>query len=94
MSDHIPTGNKERQEMKAMLAEMTNCMQRMDDEREQLKDIAKAAEEKFGIKTKIVRKLATTMYKHNYADVQAENEHFETLYETLVEGKKNSSETE
>lgn len=94
MSDQIPAGNKERQEMKAMLAEMTNCMQRMDDEREQLKDIAKAVEEKFGIKTKIVRKLATTMYKHNYADVQAENEHFETLYETLVEGKKSTQDSE
>lgn len=87
-TDYIPTDPKERQAMKSMLVEMTNSMQRMDDEREQMKDIAKACEEQFEIKTKIFRKLATTMYKHNYADLQSENEHFETLYETLVEGKK------
>lgn len=89
MSDNaIPTNATERQELKTMLAEITRCMQRMDDERESIKDIAKAAEDKFGIKAKLVRKLATTMYKHNYADIQAENEHFEFLYESLVEGKK------
>lgn len=85
---------QDRKEFKTMLAEMTKCMQRMDDERENMKDIAKAAEDKFGIKTKIVRKLATTMYKHNYADVQAENEHFEYLYEALVEGRKNKQAEE
>lgn len=85
---------QDRKEFKTMLAEMTKCMQRMDDERENMKDIAKAAEDKFGIKTKIVRKLATTMYKHNYADVQAENEHFEYLYEALVEGRKSKQAEE
>ena len=84
----IPTSDKDRQELKVMLAEMTKAMGRIDDEREQITDIAKAAEEKFGIKKKIVRRLAMTMYKHNYADLQAENEHFEFLYETLIEGRK------
>ena len=79
---------KDRQKLKALLAEMTQCMQRIDDEREAMKDIAKAGEEQFSVKTKLIRKLATTMYKHNYADLQAENEHFELLYESLVEGKK------
>lgn len=83
-----PSNPKDRQELKTMLAEMTNSMRRIDDEREQITDIAKAAEEKFEIKRKLIRKLATTMYKHNYADLQAENEHFEFLYEALVEGKK------
>lgn len=84
----IPTNPADRAELKTMLAEMTNAMRRIDDEREQIKDIAAAAEEKFEIPKKLVRKLATTMYKHNYADLQSENEHFEFLYEALVEGKK------
>jgi hypothetical protein len=84
----IVSNPKDRQELKLILAEMTNCMRRMDDERESIKEMAKAADEKFGVKAKLIKKLATTMYKHNYADVQAENEHFEILYETLVEGKK------
>ncbi len=78
----------ERIKLKAMLVEMTKLLQQNDDNREAMKDIAAAAEEAFGIKKKYVSKLAKTMYKHNYADLQAENEHFETLYESLVEGKK------
>lgn len=86
-SSPIPTDPAEKQELKTMLVEITNSMRRMDDEREHIGDIAKEAEDKFGVKKKVVRKLASTMYKHNYADIQAEHEHFEELYETLVEGK-------
>lgn len=77
----------DKKAMKSMLVEMTNCMRRIDDEREQMKDVAKAAEEKFEIKTKTFKKLASTMYKHNYQDIQEENEHFAFLYESLVEGR-------
>lgn len=78
----------DRQKLKAMLVEMTNCLQRADDERESLKEIAENAEETFGVKKKLVAKLARTMYKHDYEDLQEENRHFEFLYESLVEGKK------
>jgi hypothetical protein len=78
----------ERIQFKQMLVEMTKLMQMSDDNRESLKEIAASAEEKFGIKKKLVGKLAKTMYKHNYADLQAENEHFSDLYEALIEGKK------
>ena len=85
MTDSI--NEKDKAAMKSMLIEMTNCMRRIDDEREQMKDIAKAVEEKFEIKSKIFRKLASTMYKHSYQNVMEENEHFQFLYESLVEGK-------
>lgn len=78
----------ERVEFKTMLVEMTKSYQIQDSQREHLKNIADAAQEKFGIKKKLVSKLAKTMYKSNYADLQSENEHFEYLYEALVEGKK------
>ncbi len=90
----IVSNPKDRQELKAMLVEMTNSMLRIDAEREQMKDIATAAQDKFGIKTKLFRKIATTMFKHNYSDVQAENEHFELLYEQLVEGKSAGTDSE
>jgi hypothetical protein len=88
MSFDIPSSPADRQKFKLMLVEMTKALQRIDLERESLKEIANSAQEQFSIKKKLVSKLARTMYKHNYADLQAENEHFETLYETLVEGKK------
>jgi len=88
MSDRVlPSGAKEKQELKSALVEITTAMQRADDEREHIKDICASCEETFGIKKAVVRKLAATMYKHNYPDIVAENEHFEQLYESVVEGK-------
>lgn len=91
MSFDIPSSPADRQKFKLMLVEMTKALQRIDLERETLKEVANAAQEQFSVKKKLVSKLARTMYKHNYADLQAENEHFETLYETLVEGKKDEA---
>lgn len=84
----IPSGQSERIEFKTILVEMTKYLQQIDDIKEDLKAAAAAAEEKFNIKKKLISKLARTMYKHNYADLQQENEHFSHLYETLIEGKK------
>jgi len=82
----IVVSPEDRKAMKAMIVEMTNCLERIDGEKEQMKDIADAAEEKFGIKKKFINKMARTMFKHNYADLQQESEHFEFLYEAVVEG--------
>lgn len=86
------TDPSERQKFKSMLAEITYCYQRMDGEKEQIKEIVTDASKKYGIKKGIITKMARVMYAHNYADVQAENRHFENLYETLVEGKKNDEQ--
>jgi len=88
MTDTIPSTDTERAAVKAMLVEITNALARIDKEREAITEVCEAAEEKFEIKKKTVRKLATTMYKHAYADLKAENNHFELLYETLVENRK------
>ncbi len=86
MSD-APTDPAKLSQLKAMIGEITHCFQRIDSEREQIKDIVAAASETFGIKKPMVNKIAKTMYKHNYADVQAEHEEFEQLYESVVESK-------
>lgn len=75
----------DRKAMKTMIVEMTNCLERIDGEKEQMKEITAAAEDKFGIKKKFINKMARTMFKHNYADLQQETEHFEFLYEAVVE---------
>lgn len=88
MADDPSINPSERIEFKAMLVNMTKLLQEVDDAKEHIKDAAAACEDKFGIKKKLVNKLARTMYKHNYADLQQENDHFSFLYESLVEGKK------
>ncbi len=77
----------ERKALKAMVVEMTNCLERIDGEKEQMKDVAEAAEDKFGIKKKFINKMARTMFTQSYADLQSENESFELLYESVIEGK-------
>ena len=87
MTEMVVLSNAEdRRKLKAMIIEMTNTLSRVDAEREHLKEIASAAVDEFDIQKKLINKLARTMYKNNYADLQAENEHFEFLYESLVDG--------
>lgn len=88
-TDHviIPSSPADRQKMKSMITEMTYCMQRIDDEKSAMKDIAAAIEEQFDLPKKHVNKLAKTLYKRNYETLQAENEDFETLYESILETK-------
>ena len=87
-TNYIPSDPNERAKMKGMLTEMTLRLRQIDDNREAMKEIADEVSKNYGIAKKHINRLARTMYKHDYADLQAENEHFETLYETLVEGKK------
>lgn len=85
MSDVIiPSNDTERKKLKAMLVEMTHCYSKSDFERETCKEIGDEAARQFELPKKIINKLARTMYKRNYADLQQENEDFETLYEALV----------
>lgn len=81
----VPSNKEDRRKLKAMIVEMTNALLRIDSERELLKEITSAASGEFGIQKKLINKLARTLYKNNYADLQSENEHFEFLYESLVD---------
>lgn len=83
----IPVSPDEVKKLKAMIVEATQCMSRIDGEKEAMKDIIAAASEKFGIKKPLLNKLARTMYKHNFANLRQENEAFEQLYESLTGGQ-------
>lgn len=85
---NLPVQNPEdRKKLKAMIVEMTNVLSRVESEKEHMSEISDAVKEEFGIQKKITNKLARTMFKNNYADLQTENEHFEFLYESLVDSK-------
>lgn len=83
----VPSSKDDRVVLKGMLTEMTHCLSKIDAQREAKKDIAKGIKEKFELASKVINKLASTMYKRNYTDLQQENEDFEDLYEILVNGK-------
>jgi len=90
----VPSSKDDRVALKGMLTEMTHCLSKIDAQREAKKDIAKGIKEKFELASKVINKLASTMYKRNYADLQQENEDFEDLYEILVNGKIGDVESE
>lgn len=76
-----------RKKFKSALATVTHYLQQIDDQKEGMKETIADLSAEYGLDKKTVRKLAVTMYKHNYGSLQEENRHFEQLYETIIEGK-------
>jgi hypothetical protein len=76
-----------RKKFKSALATVTHYFQQADDAKEGASETVADLAAEYGVDKKLVRKLAVVMYKHNYGSLQEENRHFETLYETVIEGK-------
>lgn len=77
----------ERKKFKSACATVTHYFQLIDQQKESIKEQVAEISSQYGIDKKIVRKLITTMYKHNYSDILEENRHFEQLYELMIEGQ-------
>jgi ribosome-binding protein aMBF1 (putative translation factor) len=84
---NILNSPEERKKFKTALATVTQYFQQIDDQKEGVKETIADLSNEYGLDVKTIRKLASTMYKHNYGSLQEENRHFEILYETVVEGK-------
>lgn len=76
-----------RKKFKSALSTTTHYFQQIDDLKESVKENVADLSAEYGLDKKTVRKLAMTLYKHNYGTLQEENRHFEKLYETIIEGK-------
>jgi len=87
-SNVLPSSPADQQALQGMVKEMANCLHRIEDEQQQMKDIIDTSKEKYDMEPKHMRRLAKALHKHNFPDVQAEYEEFELLYETIVEGRK------
>jgi chaperonin cofactor prefoldin len=78
---------EERKKLKSSLSALTHEYQLIDDRKEAIKETIDDLSKMYGLDKKVIRKMSTTMYKHNYSDVLDEMNHFCELYETLIEGK-------
>lgn len=81
----IPSSPADRQKLMQIIKNITDCMVRIDGEKEAIKEILEEAKEQFEIPPKMIKKLASAMHKANVSKVLAENDDFETLVETLVQ---------
>ena len=84
---NVLTDPKELLRLKQVLVAITRDFQIIDDRKEAIKETVTEAATLYSVDKKLVRKLASVMYKSNYADIQEENDHFSLLYETLIEAK-------
>ena len=73
-----------RAKFKASLNMVCEYLQQMDDIREGMKETIEAIEDEYSVDKGLVRKMANTIYKQNYGDLQSANHHFEQLYEFVV----------
>lgn len=76
-----------RKKFKSSLSTTTAYFRQIDDLKDSVKDAIADLSAEYGLDKKTIRKLAVTMYKSNYGSLLEENRHFETLYETVIEGK-------
>lgn len=70
--------------------EITECLHKIDDLRDQIKTIIDVSAAQYNVSKKQVRRIAATLYKQNYEDIQSENEEFEQLYNAVM--KEHSKE--
>lgn len=80
----LPTSPADLKKLNGAFEEAALCLQRMDDQRLQLKAIFDQVKDDFQIAPKYSRKLAKVFYKNNFMEVQAEQEEFQSLYEAVA----------
>ena len=76
-----------RKKFKSALATITHYFQQIDDQKEGAKETIADMAVEYGLDKKIVRKLAVILYKHDYSTRLEEEQHFQALYEMIIEGK-------
>lgn len=80
----ISLSEEDKTKLRGMLTEMTRRMDRIEQEKQAKDEIASNATALFGLKKKYINKLANTMHKRNFGELQSENSAFEFLYEAVI----------
>jgi ribosome-binding protein aMBF1 (putative translation factor) len=78
---------EQRKKFKSALSTVTHYLQQIDDQREGMKETVAELSAEYGVDKKIINKLAKTMFNHDYGTRLEEEQHFQILYETVIEGR-------
>ena len=73
----------EKKAVAGAVQEMSDCMVRIEAEKELMKEIVDVTFEKYGVDKKYFRKIANIFHKRNMDEVRTEQETVESLYEDL-----------
>jgi nitrate reductase NapAB chaperone NapD len=83
----VPTNPTDLKAIKDAIKEMSDCMLRIESEREQMKEIVNMVVEKYELPAGAVKKMATIYHKATYDKVVAEQSDFQSLYEAVQAAK-------
>ena len=81
----IVTNTADKKKIKDALFEISNCMTRIDAEKELIKDIINDLSDNFELPKKTVRKIAKAYHKQNFTQEVADSEEFQELYESILD---------
>lgn len=73
--------------LKNAIREIDVAMTQIDNQKDQIKQIIDDIHDELDIEKKLIRKMAKTYHKQNFANVKIENGEFETFYENAIERK-------
>lgn len=80
----IPQDEVSRKKIKDALQEISDSFTRISAERDVIKDIVDSVSQQYKLPKKYVNQIARAYHKQNFANIVAENEQLEILYETIV----------
>lgn len=80
----IPNDPKAQEEVFAAIKEADASLMRIRGERENVKAVIEAVNEKYDMDKKIIRKMINAYHKQNYTELEKESQDFSTAYESIV----------
>jgi hypothetical protein len=81
----VPSNPADRKKIRDRISEMSAALQRIEDSRSFMKDVATSLKDDFKLPPKIAMKMARTLHKHDYVDLTQETETFSLTYETIFQ---------
>jgi len=83
----IPSNPAELKTIQAAMKEMSDCMIRIDSEKEAMKDIVEDLNEKYELPKKFISKMARVYHKQSFDKESVEHEDFADLYVAVTGAK-------
>ena len=82
--------SEQMKRLKDAIRELDVAMTQIDAQKEQIKQIISDVHDELDLEKKLLRKMAKTYHKQNFATVKIENGEFEAFYENVIEKKAQS----
>ena len=80
----VPTDPKQLKQIQKMVGEGTDCLLRIDAEREALKDIVEAIKEEFELPKSYISQMIKHKHKSDFDKKSTEFDDFTVLYEAVM----------